>query len=110
MLTRVLLFAHAAPYLHAVSSRPLHPLSHGADITTTLPSQLVDAASKNDMAKAQQLLARRVNVTFAAHSLTSFHMHVPVPLLGCVVEAVSLGAGIRADGNSDGNGLGLECG
>jgi hypothetical protein len=37
-----------------------------------LPSQLRDAASKNDMAKAQQLLNNGVNVTCAAPSQSPF--------------------------------------
>ena len=56
-----------------------------------LPSQLRDAAKNNDMAKAQQLLERGVNVTCAAPSRSPFYTHAPIPLLGCVFEAGSLG-------------------
>ena len=51
---------------------PTPPLSHGAEVMIPLPSQLRDAASENDMAKAQQLLNNGVNVTCAAPSQSPF--------------------------------------
>ena len=51
---------------------PTPPSLSGAEIMIPLPSQLVDAASKNDMAKAQQLLNNGVNVTCAAPSQSPF--------------------------------------
>ena len=67
-----------------------------------LPSQLRDAAKNNNMAKAQQLLDRGVNVTCAAASRSPVHTHAPVPLLGCVVEDGSLGVLALGLGQSDG--------
>ena len=52
-----------------------------------LPSQLRDAAKKNNMAEAQQLLDRGVNVTSPGALFTCLRLSP----LGCVVETGSLG-------------------